>query len=71
MSFYGSIADDELFDLVGRRADQFCPCSTRNRLAARFNCASCIPLQPTASGKATGLLGHIHRRDARTDSRGD
>ena len=57
MSFYGSIADDELFDLV-RKSDQFARLD-KELIGSPLQLRIMHALQPTASGKATGLLSAI------------
>jgi hypothetical protein len=57
MSFYGSIADDELFDLV-RKSDQFARLD-KELIGSPLQLRVMHTLQPTASGKATGLLSAI------------
>ena len=57
MSFYGSIADDELFDLV-KKSDQFARLD-KELIGSPLQLRVMHALQPTASGKATGLLSAI------------
>ena len=57
MSFYGSIADDELFDLV-KKSDQFARLD-KELIGSPLQLRVMHTLQPTASGKATGLLSAI------------
>jgi hypothetical protein len=57
MSFYGSIADDELFDLV-RKSGQFARLD-KELIGSPLQLRIMHTLQPTASGKATGLLSAI------------
>ena len=57
MSFYGSIADDELFDLV-KKTDQFARLD-KELIGSPLQLRVMHALQPTASGKATGLLSAI------------
>ena len=57
MSFYGSIADDELFDLV-KKSDQFARLD-KELFGSPLHLRVMHALQPTASGKATGLLSAI------------
>jgi len=57
MSFYGSIADDELFDLI-KKSDQFTRLD-KGLFGSPLNLRVMHTLQPTAGGKATGLLSAI------------
>jgi hypothetical protein len=57
MSFYGSIADDELFDLI-RKSDQFTRLD-KELFGSPLHLRVMHTLQPTAGGKATGLLSAI------------
>ena len=57
MSFYGSIADDELFDLV-KKSEQFARLD-KELIGSPLQLRVMHTLQPTASGKATGLLSAI------------
>jgi hypothetical protein len=57
MSFYGSIADTELFDLI-RKSDQFSRLD-KGLFGSPLHLRVMHALQPTASGKATGLLSAI------------
>jgi hypothetical protein len=57
MSFYGSIARDELFELI-RKSDQFTRLD-KELFGSPLHLRVMHTLQPTASGKATGLLSAI------------
>ena len=57
MSFYGSIANDELFDLI-KKSDQFARLD-KELFGSPLNLRVMHTLQPTAGGKATGLLSAI------------
>jgi hypothetical protein len=57
MSFYGSIADEELFDLI-KKSDQFARLD-KELFGSPLQLRVMHALQPTASGKATGLLSAI------------
>jgi hypothetical protein len=57
MSFYGSIADKELFDLI-KKSDQFTRID-KGLFGSPLHLRVMHALQPTASGKATGLLSAI------------
>ena len=57
MSFYGSIADKELFDLI-KKSDQFTRID-KELFGSPLHLRVMHALQPTASGKATGLLSAI------------
>src|SRR5688572_428222 len=57
MSFYGSIADAELFDLI-KKSDQFTRID-KGLFGSPLHLRVMHALQPTASGKATGLLSAI------------
>jgi hypothetical protein len=57
MSFYGSIANDELFDLL-KKSDQFALLD-KELFGSPLNLRVMHTLQPTAGGKATGLLSAI------------
>jgi hypothetical protein len=57
MSFYGSIADDELFDLI-KKSDQFARLD-KGLFGSPLHLRVMHTLQPTAGGKATGLLSAI------------
>lgn len=57
MSFYGSIADDELFDLI-KKSDQFSRLD-KELFGSPLHLRVMHALQPTAGGKATGLLSAI------------
>jgi hypothetical protein len=57
MSFYGSIANDELFDLI-RKSEQFARLD-KELFGSPLNLRVMHTLQPTAGGKATGLLSAI------------
>jgi hypothetical protein len=57
MSFYGSIADTELFDLI-KKSEQFTRID-KELFGSPLHLRVMHALQPTASGKATGLLSAI------------
>jgi hypothetical protein len=57
MSFYGSIASDEVFDLI-KKTDQFARLD-KELFGSPLHLRVMHSLQPTASGKATGLLSAI------------
>jgi len=57
MSFYGSIANDELFDLI-KKTDQFARID-KELFGSPLHLRVMHTLQPTAGGKATGLLSAI------------
>ena len=57
MSFYGSIANDELFDLI-KKSEQFARLD-KELFGSPLNLRVMHTLQPTAGGKATGLLSAI------------
>jgi hypothetical protein len=57
MSFYGSIANDELFELI-KKSDQFALLD-KELFGSPLNLRVMHTLQPTAGGKATGLLSAI------------
>jgi hypothetical protein len=57
MSFHGSIADTELFELI-RKSDQFARID-KQLFGSPLQLRVMHALQPTASGKATGLLSAI------------
>lgn len=57
MSFYGSIANEELFDLI-KKSDQFARLD-KELFGSPLNLRVMHTLQPTAGGKATGLLSAI------------
>ena len=57
MSFYGSIADTELFELI-KKSDQFARID-KQLFGSPLQLRVMHALQPTASGKATGLLSAI------------
>jgi hypothetical protein len=57
MSFYGSIANDELFDLI-KKSDQFARID-KELFGSPLHLRVMHTLQPTAGGKATGLLSAI------------
>jgi hypothetical protein len=57
MSFYGSIASDELFDLI-KKSDQFSRLD-KELFGSPLHLRVMHTLQPTAGGKATGLLSAI------------
>jgi hypothetical protein len=57
MSFYGSIADDALFDLI-KKSDQFARID-KELFGSPLHLRIMHTLQPTAGGKATGLLSAI------------
>ena len=57
MSFYGSIADDELFELI-RKSEQFGRID-KKLFGSPLHLRVMHTLQPTAGGKATGLLSAI------------
>lgn len=57
MSFYGSIADDEIFDLI-KKTDQFARID-KELFGSPLHLRVMHSLQPTTSGKATGLLSAI------------
>ena len=57
MSFYGSIARDELFDLI-KKSDQFVRLD-KELFGSPLHLRVMHSLQPTAGGKATGLLSAI------------
>ena len=57
MSFYGSIAGDELFDLI-KKSDQFSRLD-KELFGSPLHLRVMHTLQPTAGGKATGLLSAI------------
>jgi hypothetical protein len=57
MSFYGSIADTELFDLI-KKSEQFSRID-KQLFGSPLQLRVMHALQPTASGKATGLLSAI------------
>ncbi|MEO8019104.1 MAG: hypothetical protein ABI769_14930 [Pseudomonadota bacterium] len=57
MSFYGSIADDELFALI-KKSEQFSRLD-KELFGSPLHLRVMHTLQPTASGKATGLLSAI------------
>jgi len=57
MSFYGSIADAELFDLI-KKSDQFVRLD-KELFGSPLHLRVMHSLQPTASGKATGVLSAI------------
>jgi hypothetical protein len=57
MSFHGSIAGNELFDLI-RKSDQFARID-KELFGSPLHLRVMHSLQPTAGGKATGLLSAI------------
>lgn len=57
MSFYGSIASNELFDLI-RKSDQFARID-KELFGSPLHLRVMHSLQPTAGGKAAGLLSAI------------
>jgi hypothetical protein len=57
MSFYGSIANDELFDLI-KKSEQFARLD-KELFGSPLHLRVMHTLQPTAGGKATGLLSAI------------
>jgi hypothetical protein len=57
MSFYGSIADTELFELI-KKSEQFARID-KQLYGSPLQLRVMHALQPTASGKATGLLSAI------------
>ena len=57
MSFYGSIAGNELFDLI-KKSDQFTRID-KELYGSPLHLRVMHSLQPTAGGKATGLLSAI------------
>jgi hypothetical protein len=57
MSFYGSIADDELFELI-KKTEQFSRID-KELFGSPLHLRVMHTLQPTAGGKATGLLSAI------------
>jgi hypothetical protein len=57
MSFYGSIAGGELFDLI-KKSDQFARID-KELFGSPLHLRVMHSLQPTAGGKATGLLSAI------------
>jgi hypothetical protein len=57
MSFYGSIASNELFELI-KQSDQFTRID-KELFGSPLHLRVMHTLQPTASGKATGLLSAI------------
>ena len=57
MSFYGSIAGNELFDLI-KQSDQFARID-KELFGSPLHLRVMHSLQPTAGGKATGLLSAI------------
>jgi hypothetical protein len=57
MSFYGSIADDELFELI-KKSEQFSRID-KGLFGSPLHLRVMHTLQPTAGGKATGLLSAI------------
>jgi hypothetical protein len=57
MSFYGSIASDELFDII-KKSDQFARLD-KELFGSPLHLRVMHSLQPTTGGKATGLLSAI------------
>jgi hypothetical protein len=57
MSFYGSIASDELFDII-KKSDQFARLD-KELFGSPLHLRVMHTLQPTTGGKATGLLSAI------------
>src|SRR5436190_10846894 len=57
MSFYGSIASDELFDII-KKSDQFVRLD-KELFGSPLHLRVMHSLQPTPGGKATGLLSAI------------
>ena len=57
MSFYGSIASDELFDLL-KKSDQFARLD-KELFGSPLHLRVMHSLQPTTGGKATGMLSAI------------